>query len=98
MPRRHFEPHIQHIQRTLLKLSNKAVVNLSNYKLKRDEKIVLCRGLSFCPQPASAEIDNLHRDTLLFNRRLRLKHHFKDSTQTVTDPFKQSRGWTPPAG
>ena len=58
----------------------------------------LTRGLSFCPQPTYIERTHLLRDTLLFNRRLRLQHCFKDSTKRTPDPFITPTGWTPPTG
>ncbi|MCG7891939.1 MAG: hypothetical protein N0C80_16985 [Candidatus Thiodiazotropha endolucinida] len=82
----------------LLKTSKKAVVNLSDYQLNEDELILLGRGLTFCPTPRHSDRLLTHRDTLLFNRRLRLTHWFKDTTGTSYDPFKTPTGWTPPSG
>ena len=59
---------------------------------------LLSRGLSFCPEPSHVNSLDIHRDTLLFNRRLRLKHHFKDSENRNYDPFGIPTGWTPPVG
>ena len=40
----------------------------------------------------------VHLDTLLFNRRLRITHWFKDSNSTTNDPFRTPTGWNPPSG
>ena len=98
MPNRRFEPQWKHLKKKLLKSSDKTVVNLSDHCLTTDEKTLLSRGLSFCPQPPKADDILIHRDTLLFSRRLRLKHWFKDTEQQKPDPFASSTGWTPPSG
>ncbi|XP_060556022.1 uncharacterized protein LOC132716717 [Ruditapes philippinarum] len=60
--------------------------------------MILCRGLSFCPTPRKTDKIELQRDLLLFDRRMRLKHYFTDTTYNNPDPFTQSSGWKPPAG
>ena len=98
MPSRKFIPKEQLICNSLLKSSDKAVVNLSDHTLAKHEKILLSRGLTFCPQPSSRDKISLHRDTLIFNRRLRLNHYFHNAQPTETDPFKAPTGWTPYSG
>ena len=98
MPRRRFINKTQLDRKQLLKLSHKAVVNLSSYELSNEERILLSRGLSFCPEPTYVNKFHIYRDTLLFNRRLRLKHHFKDTEHRDYDPFGVPTGWTPPVG
>ena len=86
------------IRRSLLKTAEKAIVNLSDHILPDDEKVLLCRGLTFCPQPSKRDDVLKHRDTLLFNRCLRIQHWFKDSPTINNDPFCTPTGWTPPVG
>ena len=75
------------------------VVNISQYQPSHDELELLSLGLTFCPAPVAPTSMELHRDILHFERRVRLKHHFRDSTLPDTmDPFRISSGWTPKAG
>ena len=98
MSRRKFINKQVLIRKELLKTSKNAIVNLSDHQLNNDEKTLLSRGLSFCPEPLHVNTLDIHRDTLLFNRRLRLKHFFKDSENRKYDPFGVPTGWTPPVG
>ena len=84
------------IRKQLLKTSKNAIVNLSDHQLNNDEKTLLSRGLSFCPEPLHVNTLDIHRGMLLCNRRLRLKHFFKDSENRNYDPFVVPMGWTPP--
>jgi len=56
MPNRRFRPKSKFNQQRLLKNLNKWVINLSNITLNRDQKTILCRGLSFCPTPCYDDI------------------------------------------
>ena len=98
MPKRRFIKKDLLDRKYLLRQSNKAIINLSDYQLSNDEKLLLCKGLSFCPQPTYLDKTDLHRDTLLFNRRLRLKHHFRNTEQSEYDQFRVPTEWTPPVG
>ena len=78
-------------------------VNLSNKHLNPNHISALSKGLSFCPTPRPTHPCHILRDTFLFNRRVRLKHHFfeNNTPSGPTDPykkFKPSSGWTPPPG
>ena len=80
-----------------------AVINLSKKQLTNAQYSVLQKGLSFCPTPGPLNDLELFRDTLIFNRRIRLKHHFEKKNDTIgntytPNPFKLPTGWTPPAG
>ena len=98
MPKRRFITKEELNCKQLLKTSSQAIVNLSNHELSKDDKTVLSRGLSFCPQPTQVNKIDIHRDSLLFNRCLRLKHYFKDSEPRDYDPFGVPTVWTPPVG
>ena len=98
MPRRKFINKEVLNLKQLLKTSKNAIVNLSDYQLNNDEKTLLSRGLSFCPEPLHVNRLDIHRNTLLFNRRLRLKHDFKDSDNRNYDPFGVPTGWKTPMG
>ena len=98
MPRRQFIKKELLDRKYLLQISNKAIVNLSDYQLNYDKKVVLSRGISFCPQPTHVDKTEIHCDTLLFIRRLRLKQHFRNVENTEHDQFRLPTGWTPPVG
>ena len=79
-----------------------SVVNLSSKTLDQHHHSLLDKGLSYCPTPKPNHPCHTLRDVYIFNRRLRLKHHFLDSTfnreKTVYSDFTPSSGWTPPPG
>ena len=79
----------------------KTIYNLSTRTLNEHHKSVLDKGLSFVPTPTNYNHIHTIRDTLLFNRRVRLKHFFDQSNQTETPNSiipTESKGWTPPPG
>ena len=88
--------------------SSNSTVNLSSKTLDANHRSLLDKGLTFCPTPLPNHPCHSLKDAFLFNRRLRLTHHFspQDSTiQPVTsvtnDPYQlanTSSGWTPPPG
>ena len=55
-----------------------SVINLSTYKLTKDQIDVLKLGLKFCPTPKS-NITELKGDLREFERKVRLKERFKDN-------------------
>ena len=86
-------------------IDDKNVVNLSSKTLSINHLTLLNKGLTFCPTPYNNHPCHDLRDILLFNRRVRLTHHFNCETQTISPTsrdhfhrFKQSSGWTPPPG
>ena len=98
MPNRRFVKKDYLDQKKLLRTAVTGIINLSDYTLSTPEKTLLSRGLSFCPQPTQVDTLDIQRDTLLFNRRLRLKHLFRDQNNTNRDIFTSPTGWTPPVG
>ena len=98
MPNRRFVKKDYLDQKKLLRTAVTGIINLSDYTLSTPEKTLLSRGLSFCPQPTQVDTLDIQRDTLLFNRRLRLKHLFRDQNNTNRDIFTNPTGWTPPVG
>ena len=98
MPNRRFAKNDYLDQKKLLRTAVTGIINLSDYTLSTPEKTLLSRGLSFCPQPTQVDTLDIQRDTLLFNRQLRLKHLFKDQNNTNRDIFTSPTGWTPPVG
>ena len=98
MPNRRFLKKEDLDRKHLLHSSDRAIVNLSKHTLTIHEKTLLSRGLSFCPQPTHLDSIDIHRDTLLFNRRLRLKQFFKEESCKSRYPFQNPTGWTPPVG
>ena len=98
MPNRRFLKKEDLDRKILLHTSDRAIVNLSNHTLTIHEKTLLSRGLSFCPQLTHLDYIDIHRDTLLFNRSLRLKQFFKEESCKPRDPFQNPTGWTPPVG
>ena len=86
-------------------IDDKNVINLSSKTLSINHLTLLNKGLTFCPTPYNNHPCHDLRDILLFNRRVRLTHHFNCETQTISPTsrdhfhrFKQSSGWTPPPG
>ena len=85
--------------------NDKNIVNHSSKTLSTDHISLLNKGLTFCPTPSTNHPCHDLRDIFLFNRRVRLTHHFNCDTPT-TNPsprdhfhaFKPSSGWTPPPG
>lgn len=74
--------------------------NRSKRRLTTDQLKLLNLGLSFVPTPQAPHHAHTIRDTLLFNRRIRLKHFFQHSTteyKTQDFPTEKS-GWIPPPG
>ena len=53
-----------------------SVINLSDYRLSRDELSLLDRGLNFCPTPGEPHLGDLRRDLDCFHRRLKIKAFF----------------------
>ncbi|VDI08116.1 Hypothetical predicted protein, partial [Mytilus galloprovincialis] len=82
------------------KVNDNTVINLSDTILTETQKFILSKGLSFSPTIKNQTDLQLLRDTLLFNRRIRLKHHFGPTTLTNQEPrpFKTTNGWNPPPG
>ena len=59
------------------------VINISD--LSGPQLEILNRGLKFCPTPGEARMGALRRDLDRYHRSLRLKNHFKNDTNVVTD-------------
>ena len=92
--------------------SANSTINLSSKTLNADHLTLLDKGLTFCPTPTSNHPCHTLKDSLLFNRRLRLTHHIlppresntttpsnpRPANSTVYDLIKPSSGWTPPPG
>lgn len=80
--------------------SSKFVVNLSDKLLTAHHLSVFQKGLNFIPTPLYTNPIHTVKDTLLFNRRVRLAHFFQNSTDHRTDPIfpKLNTGWIPPSG
>ena len=57
------------------------MVNLSARDLTEDEISLLSKGLNFVPTPLSLDIAVLKEDLERFGRKLRLKWHFRDSSE-----------------
>ena len=64
---------------------NSVVVNLSSPELTESEKSLLSKGLNFCPQPKSYDKGKLVEDTKAFTRRMRLKSHFADHSDSPSE-------------
>lgn len=75
-----------------------SVVNISNHPLSKPQLALLNKGLGFCPTLPNPDPIKTLRDTYLFNRKLRLLHHFQGEPYTPTTKlYKQPSGWTPKA-
>ena len=84
------------------------ITNLSSHILTKHQISLLSRGLNFIPTPKKDHPAKILQDILLFDRKLRLKYYFHQSTSnpdpninTTTDPttntiLNPSSGWTPP--
>ena len=87
-----------------------AIVNLSNYKLNKDETKLLEKGLNFIPIPQKEHPVKIVQDFLLFERKLRRHHKLykqlqqdpeQDSDATDSEEesphkiFRPSKGWKP---
>ena len=76
------------------------VVNLSSAELKESEKSLLSKGLNFCPRPKSYDKGKLVEDTKAFTRRMRLKSHFADHSDSRSQEkypdFIPKSDWQPP--
>ena len=81
-----------------------SVVNISNFVPTVTQLNLLSKGLSFCPRANAPDDVEILTDVLKFDRNVRLKHHFRNSDQTslptrdVDTMYRESKGWTPPAG
>lgn len=80
--------------------SAKFIVNLSNKILSPDHLAVLSKGLNFIPTPTLTNPIHTLKDTLMFNRRTRLRHHFQNFPEYSPDPTfpRANKGWVPPSG
>ena len=84
------------------KKPNIAITNLSNHQLSRDEISLLSKGLNFIPTPRRDHPAKMLQDTLLFDRKIRLKYHFTNELDQTQGPSQQtnnqilqpSSGWT----
>ena len=76
------------------------VVNLSSAELTESEKSLLSKGLNFCPRPKSYDKGKLVEDTKAFTRRMRLKSHFADRSDSRSQEkypdFIPKSDWQPP--
>ena len=76
------------------------VVNLSSAELTESEKSLLSKGLNFCPRPKSYDKGKLVEDTKAFTRRMRLKSHFADRSDSRSrekyPDFIPKSDWQPP--
>ena len=60
------------------------IINLSSYRLSKDEEKLLSLGLKFCPTPRTS-LDSISEDLEQFTRKLRLAEFFHsrpEDTQT----------------
>ena len=64
-----------------------SIVNLSKYKLNKDETSILEKGLNFIPTPTREHKARIIQDFLLFERKLRLHHmlHKEETNQSEED-------------
>ena len=82
------------------------IINLSIHQLTPGETSLLSKGLNFIPTPNKEHPAKPLQDTLLFDRKLRLKYYFYQDT--ITEPTEEdnmhndilhpSSGWTPSSG
>ena len=87
-----------------------SIVNLSNYKLNKEETKILEKGLNFIPTPLQEHPVKIVQDFLLFERKLRLHHKLykqpqpdKEQDSDATDSeeesphkiLRPSKGWKP---
>lgn len=79
--------------------ASKFIKNLSDFQLTPAHISLLQKGLSFVPTPANTNHIHTLKDTLLFNRRIRLSHFFQNhppySPNSVFPSDK--KGWTLPS-
>ena len=59
------------------------VVNLSSRLLTQEEKVVLSKGLKFCPTPTDIDMYEVRRDINEFLRRIRLREYFYNDDDDV---------------
>ena len=77
------------------RISNKAIHNLSSYKLSLQEKTLLGLGLKFIPPSKFPNEPELLQEYHAFSRQLRLRWFFKDSNNTLP-PFRvPNPSWNP---
>lgn len=79
---------------------SKFIVNLSPKILTPEHLSILQKGLNFIPTPSHTNHIHTIKDTLLFNRRVRLAHFFQNYPEQRTDTIfpKTNKGWIPPSG
>ena len=85
------------------------IVNLSSAQLNTYEKSLLSKGLNYIPTPAPQHAANILKEFLLFERKIRLNHYFRERNNEENeeepdsdeDPaqlskiLRPSSGWTP---
>jgi len=78
----------------------RAVVNLTNQALTDEEHLLLQKGLNFVPTPAPLTELETRIEFLEFERRVRLKHYFRDSEDLDQCPtsFRIPSSFTPLLG
>ena len=87
------------------------VINLSKHPLTDSQRLILNKGLKFCPTPGEPQMGDLRRDLDKFHRSLRLQCHFSKQDESVptinscgpysdTSSLKLSSKsrWMPPMG
>ena len=79
--------------------SNKLIINLSKkFKLSKDQRAVLLKGLSFIPTPRGVKTQKIKllKDMQAYHRRVQLETFFEGKkTQKQKVPFTENSDWTP---
>ena len=76
------------------------VVNLSRRELSEEDISLLSKGLKFSPTPTDIDKAQLKSDLEAFNRRMRLRWHFRNNEDDYVpdkdSSFKTKSTWQPP--
>ena len=81
-----------------------SVVNLSRRELSEEDMSLLSKGLKFSPTPTDIDKAKLKEDLEAYNRRMRLRWHFRnntdsdsqDATNNKSNTLRIKSTWQPP--
>ena len=80
-----------------IKAASRHIMNLSSYELKKNEILILGKGMKFIPTPKSNNAKNLlMKDVNEYIRKLRCRFHYFKSDERQLHPFYTQTGHTPP--